>query len=92
MSDSEYVNAAQVRVLRVVEALALAARTRGGLGPTDLAGAGCGTRNQAFRALKSMEAAGWVEQAGDGRWRLTAQAALASELTRAGLDLVGGAA
>ena len=88
-SSNEYASAGQVRVLAAVEALALAARPFGGLRVSEVADAGVGTRDQAFRALNSLEAAGWAGRLPDGRWRLTAKAALASELTRAGLDLLG---
>ena len=83
---ASYRSAAQQALLGVVERLAArplepatAERLAAGLGGV--------SRDQAFRALKNLEAAGWAEQAPAGGWRLTPMVIrLADQFRRALVD------
>ena len=62
------INPAQVRLTRVIEALA--GHEIEGLRLADIAVAIGGTQPLTLRDLRSLAAAGWAEQRDDTRWRL----------------------
>ena len=75
-----YVNVSQQTLLRVLEALG--AHPLEWQAQLDLVASVGATRDQTYRALRNLEAAGWAESAGGGRWRLAPKVSLIAERTR----------
>jgi DNA-binding IclR family transcriptional regulator len=69
-----YVIESALKTLAVLEALDDAGGS-GGVCAADLARATKLSQNFTFRALKTLEAAGYAKQIADSRWRLTARVA-----------------
>jgi DNA-binding IclR family transcriptional regulator len=75
---NRYVIAGGVKTLAVLEALDDATATGGGVSAADIARATKLTANCAFRALKTLEAAGYAKRDAAG-WKMTARAARFSD-------------
>ena len=85
-NNCAYTNKSQQTLIKVIDALAvlpLQGRTLGVL-QASVDGA---SRDQVFRALKNLEAAGWAEQAGEF-WRVTPAITRLSEQVRIGISVI----
>ncbi len=80
MSGAGYVSGPQQCMLRVLDELGRHPCTYRSV--AELAGALDASRDQVFRCLRNLEHAGWAEQAGTARWRLTPTITKISERVR----------
>ena len=78
-----YANASQQRLIAVLEALA--ASPFDGVDLDNLRTAANCSRDQAYRAARNLELAGWAEPAPNGGWRTTPRAAYVAERVRLAL-------